>query len=84
MSEASRGPVENRGDPSTDEELYAWTMRKEAVALCLIEDIFHLRPNLTKGESSCLSLAIFCNASLQTSILAGWAAYHAGLSGLPG
>ena len=36
---------------STDEELYAWTMRREAVASCLIEDIFHLRPNSAKSKS---------------------------------
>ena len=58
MTEEIQGAVKNRGNTSTDEELYAWTMRSEAVATCLIEDIFHLRPNSTKSESSGLALAI--------------------------
>lgn len=58
MNEETQGTVENRSDSSADEELYAWTMRREAVACCLIEDIFHLRPNPAKSESSSLALAI--------------------------
>lgn len=46
-----------------DEVLYAWTMRREAVASCLIEDIFHLRPNPAKSEPPRLALAIFCDTS---------------------
>jgi len=61
MIKASRGPVKNGSDASTDEELYAWTMRREAVAPCLTEDIFHLRPNPAKSESPRLALAIFCD-----------------------
>lgn len=44
------------------EELYAWTMRREAVASCLVEDIFHLRPNSAKSESSSLILVTFHDA----------------------
>ena len=51
MTRALQGPIKNRDDPSTDEELYAWTMRREAVASCLIEDIFHLKRNHAKSES---------------------------------
>jgi len=61
MTKESQGPIEDMGDASTDEELYAWTMRREAVASCLIEDIFHLRPNPAKSESPRLALAIFCD-----------------------
>lgn len=58
MTEEMLGTVKNRGGSPTDRDLYAWTMRSEAVAFCLIEDIFHLRPNSTKGEYSDLALAI--------------------------
>ena len=58
MTKAQQGPIKNQGDSSTDEELYAWTMRREAVASCLIEDVFYLRPNPAKSESSGLVLAI--------------------------
>jgi len=61
MIKASQGPIKDGSETSTDEELYAWTMRREAVAPCLTEDIFHLRPNPAKGESSRLALAIFCD-----------------------
>ena len=63
MIKASQGPIKDGSDASTDEELYAWTMRREAVASCLIEDIFHLRPHPTKSESPRLALAIFCDTS---------------------
>jgi hypothetical protein len=52
-----------RSDSPTDEELYAWTMRRQAVASCLIEDIFHLRPNLTTSASPGLVLVISCDTS---------------------
>ena len=58
MSEETQGNVRNRSDLPRDEELYVWTMRKEAVASCLVEDIFHLRANSAKSESSGLALAI--------------------------
>lgn len=63
MTKASQGPVKKRDDSSTDEELYAWTMRREAVASCLIEDIFHLRPNPVKSESPRLVPPTPCNTS---------------------
>ena len=61
MIRASQGPIKSGGDLPTDEELYAWTMRREAVASCMIEDIFHLRQNTAKSESTGLILAIFCD-----------------------
>ena len=61
MTKVLQGPIKNQGDSSTDEELYAWTMRREAVASCLIEDVFYLRPNPAKSESSGLVLAISCD-----------------------
>lgn len=44
-----------------DEELYAWTMRREAVASCLIEDVLHLRPNPAKSESPGPAFVILCD-----------------------
>jgi len=61
MIRASQGPIKSGSDFPTDEELYAWTMRREAVASCLVEDIFHLRQNLAKSESPGLILVIFCD-----------------------
>jgi hypothetical protein len=61
MTKASQGPIEDKGDTPTDEELYAWTMRREAVASCLIEDIFHLKPHSAKREFGRVALAIFCD-----------------------
>ena len=63
MTKASQVSIKDRDDPSADEELYAWTMRREAVASCLIEDIFHLKPNPAKSESSHLVPAMLCNIS---------------------
>ena len=63
MTKASQEPIKIRSDLPTDEELYAWTMRKEAVASCLIEDISHLRPNPAKSESPSSALAVFCDTS---------------------
>jgi hypothetical protein len=61
MTRHHRNLSRDGSDSPTDEELYAWTMRREAVASCLIEDIFHLRPNPAKSESPGLVLAIFCD-----------------------
>jgi hypothetical protein len=58
MTEETQGTIKARNGSSTGEELYAWTMRREAVASCLVEDIFHLRPNSAKSESPGLVLAI--------------------------
>jgi solute carrier family 25 citrate transporter 1 len=63
MTKVSQEPIKIRSDPPTDEELYAWTMRKEAVASCLIEDILHLQPNPAKSAFPGLILAIFCDTS---------------------
>ena len=61
MTKEPQGTVENRGNTSTDGELYAWTLRREAVAPCLIEDILHLRPNYAKGEFLGPALATLCH-----------------------
>jgi len=61
MTKALQQPIKTASESPTDEELYAWTMRKEAVAPCLIEDIFHSQPNPTKGEPPSSILAIFCD-----------------------
>jgi hypothetical protein len=58
MTGPSQGPIKSGSGSPTDEELYAWTMRREAVASCLIEDILHLRRNPAKSESPGLALAI--------------------------
>ena len=79
MIRASQGPIKSGSDFPTDEELYAWTMRREAIASCLIEDIFHLRQSPAKSESPGLVLAIFCNKPSQATISTGWAACHVGL-----
>ena len=63
MAKALQEPMKIRSDSPTDEELYAWTMRRQAVASCLIEDIFHLRPNPTTSASPGLVLVISCNTS---------------------
>ena len=64
MTKVPREPINIGSGSPTDEELYAWTMRREAVASCLIEDILHLRPNPTKSESPDLILAIICDTSV--------------------
>lgn len=46
-------------------------MRREAVASCLIEDIFHLRPNSAKSESPDLVLAI-CNVIMWVDYDFNW------------
>ena len=61
MIRASQVPIKSGSDIPTDEELYAWTMRGEAVAPCLIEDIFHLRQSPAKSESPGLVLVISCD-----------------------
>jgi len=63
MTEALQEPTRISSGSPTDEELYAWTMRKEAVVSCLVEDVFHLKPNSAKSESPGLALAIFCDTS---------------------
>jgi len=50
MTKALQEHIKIGDDSPTDEELYAWTMRREAIASCLIEDVFHLRPNSAKSE----------------------------------
>ncbi|KAF9653495.1 hypothetical protein BDM02DRAFT_3086886 [Thelephora ganbajun] len=49
MTKTVQETTKDRNNSSTDEELYAWTMRREAIASCLVEDIFHLRPNSAKN-----------------------------------
>jgi hypothetical protein len=58
MTKEPQESINNWTNPSTDEELYAWTMRREAVASCLVEDIFHLRPNSAKSKSRDLALEV--------------------------
>lgn len=63
MTKELQEPTKTEGDSLADEELYAWTMRREAVASCLIEDISHLRQNPAKSESSGLTSTVFRDMS---------------------